>query len=529
MQKPYYNYKAKFLDTNKQLLLIQMKLPVGKISGEALDALFNQAITYQLDIYTKTIAEYQMIDLHSNWRTIIRTIDELINIAGELKDEEEIRKFLDLQFDFVTTKNFAPLKEVFDILTNRFENNVAERFQQITLISIALNTTYEKQGVYEKIGHYLKLSSTSNAIAFFQSRRAYFVTTLALIPQIAMGKKVVPYLDTLNFLQYTMDSCLIGITTSYYNLLLNACLSDYEMTSDGQIAHGNFTYNHLEEFFMDPERLSLMDQMELRKDLVEYKPLLPKSEKKVFSFSEVANAMDLFAGAFKKYNIQQNDEFIQLNLLFLDIAVYLKDDFNLIIDEEEFEVISLKYPALLLTNPTAIYFEALNSFTPFQKADHRYFSTVVFLTRLVYRTLSRSLLNNRSFQINSGFVFEDKVSVVLAEYGFTITGITRINHKEFDLITIKNNKVYNFQCKNNIIDISRVNRDYKKIGRLNNRLCSYYEKALEKEAKREKLITDKTGIKDIQHFVISRYPVITRNSRIINFSDLQRWILNHPL
>ena len=148
---------------------------------------------------------------------------------------------------------------------------------------------------------------------------------------------------------------------------------------------------------------------------------------------------------------------------------------------------------------------------------------MVLLTRFATRTLSQSLLKNKTFQIHSGFIFEDKVSEILENKGFVPTDITRINHKEFDLITIKNNKIYNFQCKNNYIDISRVNFDYKKIGRFNMRLCKYYESALIKEKDRESLIKEKTKINDIQHFVISRYPVITRNERIINFADLSEW------
>lgn len=217
-----------------------MKLPVGKISGEAVDTLFNQAITYHLNMYVKAIAEYEMIELYSNWRTIIRTIDELINIPGELKNAEEADKFLRLKFDFLNGQNLKLFKEVLDMLEKRFENNVSARFQQIAMMSYAINATYQKQGIYQKMGLPLNLSSTSDSISFFQSRRAYFVTTLTLIPQLAKGKKVVRYLDTLNFLQYTLDSCLIGITTSYYNLLLNQCLPDFEMTSDGEVATGNF-------------------------------------------------------------------------------------------------------------------------------------------------------------------------------------------------------------------------------------------------------------------------------------------------
>lgn len=502
-----------------------MKLPIGKISGQQLDDLFKEAINYHVDIFIKTISEYEPAKLYSDWRTIVRTIDEIINIPLELATKDESDKFLKLNFNFFDKQNLPPFKKVIDILEKQFENNVAERFKQIALMSNAINASYQTYGIFNQQGSGLNLSSCIDSIAYFQSRRAYYITTLTLIPQIAKGTKQVDYIDTLNFLQYTMDSCLVGITTSYYNLLLNNCLTDYEMVSDGTIAKGNFDYKHLEGFFMEPERLSLIDQMELRPDRVVQKQMLSKSDRKLFSFSEVANAMSLFEGAFNTYKIENNFEFKELNLLFCEIGVYIKDDFNIVIDENDFSKIASKYKSLTLSNQTTDYFTALNSFAPFQKLGADYYSTVVLLTKLVYRTLSLSLLGNKTFQIHSGFVFEDKVSKILEEHGFAPTNITRINHKEFDLITIKKNKVYNFQCKNNFIDISRVNHDYKTIGRYNKQLCRYYEKALEKEENRENLVINQTGIKDIEHFVISRYPVITRNANIINFTDLERWTI----
>jgi hypothetical protein len=499
-----------------------MKLPIGKITGQQLDDFFNEAIKYHIDIFVKTIAEFEPENLYSDWRTIVRTIDEIINIPWELETKER-EKFFNINFNFLDKKNLPIFKEVFDILEMKFENNVAERFKQIALMSSAINLSFQSHNIFNKQGGGLNLSTTLKSIEYFQSRRAYYITTLTLIPQIAKGTKKVDYLDTLNFLQYTMDSCLVGITTSYYNLLLNQCLTDYEMDSDGTIAKGNFDYNHLEGFFMEPERLSLIDQMELRPDRVVQKQMLSKSDKKVFSFSEVANAMSLFEGAFNTYKIENNVEFKELNLLFCDIGVYIKEDFNIVIDENDFSKIASKYKSLTLSTQTTDYFTALNSFAPFQKLGANYYSTVVLLTKLVCRTLSLSLLGNKTFQIHSGFVFEDKVSKILEEHGFAPTNITRINHKEFDLITIKKDKVYNFQCKNNFIDISRVNHDYKTIGRYNRQLCRYYEKALVKEEKRENLVINQTGIKDIEHFVISRYPVITRNTNIINFTDLEKW------
>jgi len=503
-----------------------MKLPIGKIKTEEIDEIFGESITYHIDTFYETISEYEPLSLYSNWRSIVRSIDEMINIPWELDDETEIELFLNLDFNFLNLNNLPKLKVVLDILEKRFEKNVAIRFKQLAMMCMAIDKSYETQGIFNHQGSTLRLNNTKNAIAYLQSRRAYYVTTLGMIPKIANGKKVIEYIDTLNFLQYPMDSCLVNITTSYYNLLLNNCLPDFEMDSDGTIAKRNYEYNHLEGFFMEPERLSLLDQMELRPDVVIPKQMLPKADHKLFSFSEVANAMSLIEGAFDKYKIQNNLEYSELTSLMCEIAIFLKDDFHIIIEEDIFDNISAKYKHLKLYRTSDDYFENLNNYAPFQKVDNQFYTTVVLLTRFVYRTLSQSLLKNRTFQIHSGFIFEDKASKILEAKGYVPTGITRINHKEFDLITIKDNKVYNFQCKNNYIDISRVNYDYKKIGRFNLRLCKYYENAIIKEEKRESLITSKTGISDIEHFVISRYPVITRNKRIINFTDLKDWNLN---
>tara|TARA_R110002051_G_scaffold325691_1_gene430236 strand:- start:643 stop:2154 length:1512 start_codon:yes stop_codon:yes gene_type:complete len=500
-----------------------MKLPKGKISGTELDNLFKDSIEYHLTTYRDTIAEYNPELLYSHWRSIVRAIDEIINIPIELKDENEINDFLSLNFNFLQESNLPKLKKVLMNLESRFEKNVAIRFQQLAMMCFAIDSSYQSQGIFNQQGNDLRLTDTSSAISYLQSRRAYYVTTLNLIPKVAFGKKTIPFIDTLNFLQYTMDSCLINITTAYYNLLLNHCLPDFEIDSDGIIAKRNFEYNHLEGFFLEPERLSLLDQMELRPDIVVSKTMIPKADNKLFSFSEVANAMSLFEGAFDKYNIKDKQEFKELNSLFYDIAPYLQNDFHVVIEEANFKIIANKHKSINLYLESDDYFENLNNYAPFQKVDGKYFTTVVLLTRLVYRTLSQSLLKNRTFQINSGFVFEDKASKILEEKGYAPTGITRINHKEFDLITIKDGEVYNFQCKNNYIDISRVNYDYKKIGRFNKRLCRYYEKALIKEEKRESLIKSKTGIDKITHFVISRFPVITRNERIINLTDLENW------
>jgi|GEM_PF-4931009 len=358
-----------------------MKLPIGTISGKDLDIVFENSIEYHINTYRNTIEEYSPKELFSHWRSIVRSIDEIINIPFELKEKNEINSFLALSFNFLEEANLPKLKKILIILESRFEKNVAIRFQQIAIMCFAIDYSYRSQDIFNQQGNDLRLSDTLSAILYLQSRRAYYITTLNLIPKIAKGRKEIPYLDTLNFIQYTMDSCLINITTAYYNLLLNHCLTDFEIESDGCVAKPNFEYSHLEGFFLEPERLSLMDQMELRPDIVLPKKNHLKADNKIFSFSEVANVMSLFEGAFDKYKIHEELEFKELNALFCNIAIYLKDDFHIVIEEDDFKVISKSHKSLVLYLDSDDYFENLNSYAPFQKVDGVYYTTVVLLTK----------------------------------------------------------------------------------------------------------------------------------------------------
>src|SRR3546814_2992880 len=80
--------------------------------------------------------------------------------------------------------------------------------------------------------------------------------------------------------------------------------------------------------------------------------------------------------------------------------------------------------------------------------------------------------------------------------------------------------IHNFQCKNNWIDLGKLESDRRLLARYNRRLDRYYRNALRKEAGREGLLLGKLGLARIEHHVISRFPVITDNPRIINYNKL---------
>jgi hypothetical protein len=69
----------------------------------------------------------------------------------------------------------------------------------------------------------------------------------------------------------------------------------------------------------------------------------------------------------------------------------------------------------------------------------------------------------------------------LALHGFEVTDIKRINRKEFDVVAVRSDVIFNLQCKNNWIDLSALESDRKLFLRTNHRLVSYYRRALLKE------------------------------------------------
>src|SRR3546814_579765 len=70
------------------------------------------------------------------------------------------------------------------------------------------------------------------------------------------------------------------------------------------------------------------------------------------------------------------------------------------------------------------------------------------------------------------------------------------------------------------IDLGKLESDRRLLARYNRRLDRYYRNALRKEAGREGLLLGKLGLARIEHHVISRFPVITDNPRIINYNKL---------
>jgi hypothetical protein len=167
--------------------------------------------------------------------------------------------------------------------------------------------------------------------------------------------------------------------------------------------------------------------------------------------------------------------------------------------------------------------EAVNSFTPFITVGRHDVTTVTLLSRFAYSWKTFCLNRIKRFQIRSGFIFEDEVKKALARQDFVISDIKRIDGHEFDVIAIKGNVIYNIQCKNNLVELARMEQNPKLFARYNLRLDRYYAQALCKEDRRENLLMTRLGLGTVKHVVLSKFPLGTKNPRVMAFREISQF------
>jgi hypothetical protein len=149
-----------------------------------------------------------------------------------------------------------------------------------------------------------------------------------------------------------------------------------------------------------------------------------------------------------------------------------------------------------------------------------YRSTVTLLSRFLYSWRARSLDRKKRYQIRSGFIFEDAVAAELGKQGFSLQAITRVGRAEFDVVTVREGVIWNVQCKNNFRHLDQVDSDAERFARYNRSLVRAYERALQKEVRREHLLKTKLGLDQVQHMLVSRFPVVTDDIRVLPFSRI---------
>jgi hypothetical protein len=167
--------------------------------------------------------------------------------------------------------------------------------------------------------------------------------------------------------------------------------------------------------------------------------------------------------------------------------------------------------------------EAVNSFAPFIEVAGNAVTTVTLLSRFALKWATFCLNRIKRFQIRAGFSFETLVRNALADQGFSIQQVKRIQYQEFDVIALKDGVIYNVQCKNNLLDLARMEQNQKLFLRYNRSLDRSYARALEKDEAREHLLLAQFGLSSVKHIVVSKFPLVTKNPRVMTYHRINEF------
>ena len=492
-------------------------LPLNTIlEGKELEELLEKkAKNYENSIIDK-LSQFDPNKLFYVWRNFIWYVEEFINIGFELQDDE-LNRFASCRIDYNCVLN-GSLNTPIEIVKNKFGFEVVERFKKLLMMISCIKLIYDLHSI-----DIMNFSTIGDAMEFMQSRRCHYHTLLKLIPIYAKGEKTLELKDAMNEFQYYVDICMVGITTAYQRITQLKCIKGIKGVVTQIGIEFNKEFSPLEDFFCNPIRLS---QLDLIKFTNSPKVQNPSRQGKLYSIEELKEMIHNDGVLFSDYGLNQHRHYKMILKLLDDIIPFFTNEYFIDIAENDFIKIQKKYENLCLGNEYEDYEEIASSVVPFVKCGSYYYSNNYAVLRFMENEIYSVLYNIRRYQIKSGFIFEEKVAKVLEKYGFKRDrSVKRIKRKEFDVVCIKDDCIYNFQCKNNFFNVKDFGSTYiSMLCKSNKRLESLYERALIKEEKRESLLIKKIGISKIKHFVVSRFPVFTNNPRIINYNDLEKTI-----
>ncbi|MDE2184643.1 MAG: hypothetical protein KGJ78_16610 [Alphaproteobacteria bacterium] len=402
---------------------------------------------------------------------------------------------------------------------------MARRFATTLLQAAALGAAYRAHSMAD-LGYGINLSTIGDAVTYFQSRRRLIVTLLCSLPHGCKGTRAMTALDSMNVFMPQIELHGMSLVTLHRQALLADIVPDFTVRDDGVGGWGSHTFQPLEGFFLEPERLSVLDMEELRADTLAPIVVEAIDPKRLLSAAELRHQARLIARAYAGFKLDDT-RFAALSQLVIAVSRHMTDDYFLVMDRSRFETLlraqsgcdAAQLRADLLA-PDADFIQNSNCFAPFIAVGDTVISNVNLLMRFLNAFKNFTLEGRKRYQVHSGFVFEDKIKAALAELGYSVTGIKRINRKEFDVVATRGATIFNIQCKNNWIDLRDIESDPKAFARYNRYLVWYYQRALAKEMRREQLLKDALGLSEVRHFVVSRFPVITNDTRIVAYNTL---------
>lgn len=489
--------------------LVKMKI-VQVMEGEELAGFLTTGVNSCIDELKKKMCGYKFNTLFNAWLFFVRQIEEFINIRYEYGESiEEVFKCIHLD-------RKSELVGISSVVEKVFGTDINARFIELTELFAGYSSGDFGEGKEREV------DTLYDLLIFLQSRRLHIMTILNLIPIYAKGENIFCK-ESIPRKMGEWIGFLMNITTGCQAILEAKCLSDFYAKVTPKGLEFSRQYTHLDKHFLEPQQLTPVELEQYRNDRLVSRET--KNKRSICSKEEFELILRNDKAYNERYGITEKKEYKELVAFMDKMKMYFKDEYVIEVPQNEFERLQQTYSNLELYKEITDFEDIENSMYGFVKMDGVYYSTYFMLIRYYTNCVMKMLRRRRKYQIEAGFVFEEQLKSILRNYGFDVKDdCKRIERKEFDVVCVKNGTIYNFQCKNNYINVSTIGlKKTKETCRRNRQLNSYYKAALCKEEGREHLLKKKLGIEKVTHYVISRYPIMSDNERIIPFNKFEEW------
>ncbi|WP_421680718.1 hypothetical protein [Stenotrophomonas bentonitica] len=458
------------------------------------------------------LGRYERSSAFAAWSGLYRSIEELINLPFALRESLALLRTL-LGLDMIQL-DVQGLRRLALDLEARFGTAQRDRFMmaflQFSAVAMhALPSLVGRDGVPRNVGQ---------LIGFLQAHRRHFLAVGYLIPRYCTGSISVLPQDGLNIILPIVAGNGPQVTGAQHETLIKKACDSLGITQAEQ-----HELAMLDDLFLEPERLRITEITPpiAGIEMLKSKEQLPIA---VFSAQELRNEIIEIEAAYAEFDLS-GTEFASVAVLARALSKHAKDGYNIALAPADFdEVVARCRPSKRLINELSAdaddYASSLDRASPFIFSDGMFRTTVTLVMRFCYRWRSISLDRGKRYQIRSGFIFEKAVGDALVSQGFTDLGVKRIQSQEFDVLMMREGVLWNVQCKNNFTNLATVTSTPALFASYNKRLVRQYERAISKELAREHLLKERFSVDRIYHLVVTRFPVVCAERRIVPFSRI---------
>lgn len=448
----------------------------------------------------------------------IQGVEELINLT--LLGFEDPDTAQELAFKPLRP-NAGVAAEVRKLVLTQYHPGIAQRAVG-TVETLALYAVDVNRG--ERPDPLLQTGLVGAAAMYLQQRRRLLVSLLYAVPNWCKGKVKLPALGAARFFLELVDGPCSRILDIQHQMMLAHTFDGYWVADLGVVQLKSHEYQPLDDLALEPERLSVMDMFEAGSTADYQKE--PEPIDHVFSPQEIRNQIRIMKAAFDEFDLQESEYSSLTDILEWSLN-YLVDGYRIsinvnVLERQIFERAASGWVRAWLVHESGGLLDSINVFCPFVRVNDDVISTLPLLTRFINHARHAILRRKRRYQIRSGFIFEALVKQKLVEMNFRVENTKRINRKEFDVIAWYEDVLVNIQCKNNEVDLTRVESQPEVFARFVRGRNRYYLHALQKEASREQLLINKFKPAAIAHLVLTKSEVPGSDPRVLAFSKIEQ-------